>query len=329
MVAAQCKKIVRKIWDMSKTDRNKGKKINKTVTDREDNMTGNESKAVKGSKKRQVVLNILIVVFALITVSSGAYIINYYYKSRKTEARFDDLRNMIVEVPADQTGNIEAGDSSNAENGGGNTKRTELVNIDGRDVLIKYQELYKANKDFMGWLKIDGTDIDYPVMYTPDEREYYLHKNFDGEYSYAGCLFIDNLCTPTGDDISDNIIIYGHNMKSGTMFHQLTLYRDESFYRDHKYISFDTIEDTGTYEVIAAFKTQVYEKGDTEHYHYYDFYDAADEEEFNEFIQYIKSCCTYDFDSTANYGDKLITLSTCSYHVNDGRYVVVAKKISD
>lgn len=325
---------------MEKTNNNKDK--NKNVTDyecrnmidknenhHESRVTGNEDKAAKGSKKRQIVLDILIAVFTLIAVSAGAYIINYYYKSRKTEARFDDLRNMIVEVQDDRVGNIEAGDSSNAENGSENTKRTDLVDIDGRDVLIKYQKLYKANMDFMGWLKIDGTDIDYPVMYTPDEREYYLHKNFDREYSYAGCLFIDNLCIPTGDDISDNIIIYGHNMKSGTMFHQLTLYRDESFYRDHKYISFDTLEDTGTYEVIAAFKTQVYEKGDMEHYHYYDFHDAADEEEFNEFIQYIRSCCTYDFDSTANYGDKLITLSTCSYHVNDGRYVVVAKKISN
>lgn len=313
---------------MSKTDRNKDKEINKTEAGSESGVTDNEGKAAKGNRKRQVVLNILIVVFSLITASAGAYIIGYFYKSKKTEAKFDDLRNMIVEVPDDRVGNIEAAD--NRETGAdGSTKRTDLVNIDGRDVLIKYQELYRANKDFMGWLKIDGTDIDYPVMYTPDEREYYLHKDFDGEYSYAGCLFIDNLCTPTGDDISDNIIIYGHNMKSGTMFHQLTLYRDENFYRDHKYINFDTLEDTGTYEVIAAFKAQVYEKGDTEHYHYYDFYDASDEEEFNEFIQYIRSCCTYDFDSTANYGDKLITLSTCSYHVNDGRYVVVAKKIAD
>jgi sortase B len=205
----------------------------------------------------------------------------------------------------------------------------------------------------IGWLRIDGTDIDYPVMYTPDDMEYYLHKNFDKEYSYAGTLFIDKNCTPvalSGNSsenatdntdnnentenannvgaVSDNIIIYGHNMKSGTMFHQLLDYEDEDFYKEHKYIAFDTLAGEGTYEVIAAFRTKVYSDDDTEHYKYYKFYNAADEDEFNEFVNYAKSNTPYAISETASYGDKLITLSTCAYHTTNGRYVVVAKKIS-
>jgi sortase B len=272
------------------------------------------------------ILDMLIVIFALIAVGSAAYIGIYYYRSSSSQKDFEQLKNDIDYDYIDENGNdimVEVEASSDTES------PTNLR------IFKKYLSLYMKNTDFIGWLRIDGTDIDYPVMYTPDDMEYYLHKNFDKEYSYAGTLFIDENCTPVAmssdnltEDVSDNIIIYGHNMKSGTMFHHLLDYEDEDFYKEHKYITFDTLAGEGTYEVIATFRTKVYSDDDTEHYKYYKFYNAADKDEFNEFVNYAKSNTPYAISETASYGDKLITLSTCSYHTTNGRYVVVAKKIS-
>jgi sortase B len=257
------------------------------------------------------ILNILIVVFALIAIGSASYIFIYYHKSAVSQKAFSELKESIDNDYTDETGEDILVDVTVGEH---------------NQIFKKYLSLYLENTDFIGWLKIDDTDIDYPVMYTPDDMEYYLHKNFDKEYSYAGTLFIDTNCSPV-DEVSDNIIIYGHNMKAGTMFHDLLDYEDEEFYNNHKYITFDTLTGEGTYEVIAAFRTKIYSDDDTEHYNYYNFFNAANEDEFNEYVNNAKFNTPYYIGTTASYGDKLITLSTCAYHTTNGRYIVVAKKI--
>jgi sortase B len=266
----------------------------------------------KKKKRKNLIYNILIIFFAVVAVVCAAYIGIYCYSNYKSENRYEDLRQTIVE-------DSEALDDS------GNPI---YVDIDDLRLMKKYMNLYNQNNDFIGWLTIPDTNIDYPVMYTPDDEEYYLHRDFDGNYSAAGALFVDGSATPIGDNISDNTIIYGHHMKYGSMFHDLLKYEDEEFYQNHKYITFDTIEELGTYEVIGAFRTQIYDEDDTEHYHYYEFFNAADEEEFDDYIEFVKNNTPYTTDSTAAYGDKLITLSTCAYHTTNGRYVVVAKKIN-
>ena len=161
-------------------------------------------------------------------------------------------------------------------------------------------------------------------MCTPEDEQHYLHIDFDNQNSYAVTLFLGK-----GSDIrkpSDNIVIYGHNMKAGTMFHDLLLYEDEKFYQEHKYIYFHTIENNGNYEVIAAFRTKISED-DPNFLKYYEFIDASNKEEFDDFVKRVKEMTPYDIPLSAEYGDKLITLSTCAYHTNEGRYVVVAKKL--
>lgn len=267
---------------------------------------------VKESKGKRIVMDILLVFFLLVAIGSGAYIAIYYYNSAKSEKQFDNLKDGMLEDYMDGDGQLQYVD----------------VDVDGQKfkVFKKFANLYQQNPDFIGWLTIEGTKIDYPVMYTPEDEEYYLHKNFDKEYSAAGTLFVDTSSVPIGET-TDNILIYGHNMKSGTMFSGLLKYGTEEYYLEHKYIQFDTLEGPGTYEVIAAFYTQIYADDDTANYHYYDFFDARNAEEFDEYVQYVKSRTPYTIPTTAEYGDQLITLSTCAYHVNDGRYVVVAKKI--
>lgn len=192
------------------------------------------------------------------------------------------------------------------------------------DVLNEYAGLYAENGDTIGWLKIDGTDIDYVVMQAPDEIDKYLHRDFYGKDSYRGCLFVDEYC-----DIfnSDNLIVYGHNMKDGSMFGTLDSYADEGFCAEHKKIRFDTIYEKHTYEVVAAIKTNIPAK-DEKCFRYYEYTSSNDEETFLEYMDFIEKNRLYDTGVEIQPGDKLLTLSTCAYHTANGRFVVVAKQVS-
>ncbi len=191
-------------------------------------------------------------------------------------------------------------------------------------LLEKYAALYEENHDLAGWLSIEGMVIDYPVMQCEDD-EYYLHHDFYGNDSKYGCLYVRGVADV--DTPGTNFIIYGHNMKDGSMFGDLDLYRRESFYREHPTISFDTLYEERTYEIIAVFRSQVYHSGE-DAFKYYQFYEAQTQEEFAYFYENIKELALYDTGVTAEFGDTFLTLSTCAYHVEDGRFVVVAKAVS-
>ena len=202
------------------------------------------------------------------------------------------------------------------------------TSADGPDgdslILEELQAIYELNNDLIGWISIEGTNIDYPVMETPNDSDYYLHTSFYHEYSDEGCLYVRAACDVLSP--SDNVTIYGHNMLNGSMFRHLHKYKEKSFYESHKYVRFDTLYARHTYEIIAVFQTSgTYGKGFA--YHLFD--DAKDAAEFDEFVAQCKALGLYDIDTTAQFGDKLITLSTCDKTaLEDGRLVVVAKRIS-
>lgn len=188
-------------------------------------------------------------------------------------------------------------------------------------MLERFEKLYEENNDLVAWISIEGMVIDYPVMQCEDD-EYYLHHDFYGNEDKHGCLYVRNRA-----DVNDgvNFIIYGHNMRDGSMFGDLDLYRDESFYAEHSLISFDTLYEEHTYEIISVFRSQIYDTDD-DVFKYYQFYEADTEEEFNYFYENIKELSMYDTGVTAEFGDTFLTLSTCAYHVEDGRLAVVAKR---
>lgn len=190
-----------------------------------------------------------------------------------------------------------------------------------REVLPRLQEQYEKNPDLAGWLTIPGTRIDYPVMYSPDEPERYLHANFEVSYSFAGLPFIDAACDPE----SGNRIIYAHNMLDGSMFRTLLKYQQKDFWQRNPVISFNTLYEEQEYEVVAAFYDKVYKKSDT-NFKFYQFYDTSDQSSFDEAMAYYREHALYDTGVTAQYGDLFLTLVTCAYQTENGRFVVVARK---
>ncbi len=190
-------------------------------------------------------------------------------------------------------------------------------------MLAKYESIFEQNNDFFGWLQIEGTAVDYPVMHTPDDPEYYLRKNFAGDHSVSGVPFIASECY----EGCGNYIIYGHNMKNGSMFNSILSYRDEKYWKEHPTICFDTLYQSGEYEIYAAFYSKVYNIDEADVFRVYDYVNLGKEQVFNEFTQQAKAAAIYETNVTASFGDEFITLITCSYHENNGRFVVIAKRI--
>ena len=255
-----------------------------------------------------------------------------YGQSRQHRAQQEILKEMVTEAPVEypvQTNSApqelsalvlpeqaeETGDEQPEETGDEQPEEKPAM-------LQQYVGLYEENRDLVGWLSIEGMKIDYPVMQNGDDK-YYLHRDFYGNDSKYGCLYVRKQADL---DAGTNFIIYGHNMKDGSMFGDLDRYLEESFYKEHPTVSFDTLYEERTYEILAVFRSQVY-NADDDVFKYYQFYEADTQEEFEDFYGNIKALSLYDTGVEAKYGDTFLTLSTCAYHVQDGRLVVVAKRV--
>lgn len=198
------------------------------------------------------------------------------------------------------------------------------------EMLSNMADLYTKNADIGGWLKIADTVIDYPVMYTPEEPHKYLYMSFEGKYKYRGELYIDDACPMNPD--GPVILIHGHNMNDGSMFQSLLNYKSQKYWESHPTISFNTLYEERTYEIFAAFRVGVpklYSDEKEGEFYYYRFTNPTTEEEFNEGISYFKEMTTYDMGIDAEYGDKLIMLSTCDKSIYNGRFVVVGRLVTE
>lgn len=185
-----------------------------------------------------------------------------------------------------------------------------------------YTALKEENADLFGWIKIEGTKLDYPVMYTPEEPEYYLRRAFDKSNSVSGVPLLDGNFIEGGN----RYLIYGHNMKNGTMFHALLDYAEPEFWSEHPSITFDTLQENGSYTVIGTFYSRAYYQDETDVFRFYAYSDLSDPEVFSEYVNNVATASLYDTGESAAYGDTLLTLVTCSYHTKNGRFVVVARK---
>lgn len=274
----------------------------------------------RGSKV--LFLCVLCALAAVFLISAAALLI-YYTQSQKSQSTYNDLASMVE--AARPTASVIADDVP--EGSEAPTAPSPYVTVtdsqgNSREVLTEYAATYELNNHMVGWLWIDGTNINYPVVQTPDSPNYYLRRDFYGNQDTHGCIYAAEHCDI--DKPSDNITIYGHRMRDGTMFAALEQYRKKSFWEQHPFIRFDTLTEHHTYQILYVFIT---ESSVGAEFQYQAFVDAHDPEDFNDFTGMCQTLSLYDTGITAAPGDKLITLSTCDYSLENGRLVVVAKRI--
>lgn len=261
------------------------------------------SKANFRRYKKNKVKTIIRIICAIALMCCITYGIIYFIESRDVQ---NQTKNLLDSVQVNNT--IQPDD----EIGFAQTER-----------MLKVKDLNIQYPDLKGWIEIEGTNINYPLMQGTD-NEYYMTHDYKKEYSRWGSLFLDkeyDWSIP-----SSNLLVYGHNFSDGVMLADLLKYKDKSFFESHPVIKVTTPEEDAEYEIIAVFYSRIYYKSEKNVFRYYFFVNAENEEEYNEFVENAKEASIYDTGKTAEYGDQLITLSTCEYSQEDGRFAVVARK---
>lgn len=258
-----------------------------------------KEKSSNKNKKIKIILVVFLSIFLICAISYLAY--NYFISSSKNKGLYDDLQQDIIPDPTTD----------------------ELAQVNN-EFIEKVKELHQENADVKGWVRIDNTNINYPLLQT-DNNDYYLTHNYKKEKSSYGSIFINSNCDIKNNNA--NVIIYGHNMKDNQMFKDLIKYQDKEFYEQHSIIKIATEENENDYEIISAFKSRVFYQDETNVFRFYQYYNFDNENKYNEYINNCKKIQLYDTGKTATYGEQLITLITCEYSQENGRMVLVAKKI--
>ncbi|MEE0913550.1 MAG: class B sortase [Ruminococcus sp.] len=252
---------------------------------------------------------VIIIAFCLVSVFSQKN------TEHKEKAGFEHIEEIVTEKETQAIKNPIIINTDNEE------KVVELSNKPSE--LITYQTTYyqlhsvsdllAMNSDCFGWISIAETNINYPVMHTPNNPQKYLHKNFYGEYSQSGVPFLDSRCA----EGRLNLIVYGHNMNNGTMFADLCNYTDYSYFTQHPVVVFETYEGASAYTIFSVMKV----KSDDD---WYRFITADTKKDYDSKIKYAKSHSLYDTDITPEYNKQLLTLSTCYGGNSDNRILVLA-----
>ena len=258
-------------------------------------------------KKTLFIVTVLLLVAAF---GISAFMVgNYLLDGKKQAERMDDLSQIVSNAQTETTEETAEATPPRPTTAGG--------------MLPGYKDIYDQNNDTVGWIKMEGTKINYPVLQTPSDPNYYLYRDFDKKQSKRGSIYA------WGDaDInkpSDNITLFGHHMADGSMFACLNDYTSKDAWDKNNLIFFDTLTEYHTYKIFAVFKTSA---NVGEGFSYHKFVDAANEQEFNDFVSTCKKLSFYDTGITPVYGDKLICLSTCEYTLDNGRLVVAAVRIT-
>lgn len=266
--------------------------------------------------------NTLIVIFAGIFLFSGIMLIRYWADSRQQGAEYDELAALVEQARPE----VQPDDPQDPTDP---VVQDPWITINDPEtgapvqILPEYAQLYTMNNHLVGWIQIPGTKLNYPVVQTPDNPDYYLKRNFQRKRNSHGCIYAKEECDLA---LSDNVTLYGHYMNDGSMFAPLGKYKKQSYWAEHPQILFDTLTQRQTYEIFAVFTTTASEgKG----FRYHTFIKADTQQEFDDFVAQCKKLSRYDTGITPQYGDRLITLSTCEYSQTNGRLVVVARLISE
>ena len=289
----------------------------------------------KNTKVKNKKLNkIIYFLFTILIVLSSIYIMNFFSleQEAKEQSKLLNTINIYGEYQKKGTEEVaqniledeeEKAESETKEKGETITTENTDEQNEETERMLQVKELQEQNPDIVGWLEITNTNINYPVLQGTD-NSYYMTHNYKKQNSKNGSIFLD--ANYDWNIPSNNLLIYGHNLGNGMMFQELLKYEQESFYQEHPVIRFTTAKEDAEYEIISAFKSRVYYQSEKNVFRYYYFINSKSEEEYKEFVKNAQNASLYPIDATASYGDQLITLSTCSYYVEDGRFAVVGRK---
>ena len=272
------------------------------------------------------VLSIVLVVALVAVFTVSAFMVGkYFISSKQNHNKYNELSQMVTETQkeTEEAPETTAAPAETEAEESSEPEEETAPKPQHHEILPKYKDVYLRNGDMVGWIKIEGTKVDYPVMQTKERPNYYLKRDFDGNPTDWGSIYVREECDVNKP--SDNVTIYGHNMIDCSMFGDLKNYGNKQFWEGHKTIFFDTLQEYHVYEIFSVFKTSANEG---EGFAYHQMEDAANEQEFNEFVATCKKLSFYDTGITPKYGDKLICLSTCEYTLDNGRFVVAARRIA-
>lgn len=246
-------------------------------------------------KIRKVIFDVAIVVF----IGSCAYLISYYGQSGYNANFYNGVASML--------GNGEVSENY------------------PRAYLTKFASLWEMNEDIVGWLSIDGTQVNYPVVQS-DDNDYYLHKDFSKADNKYGIPFAD--CRVDISKPSTNIPIYSHNMKDGQMFGELINYQSLDYYKQHPVINFDSLYEEGKYKIVGMFIASTLPEH-APNFEYHNFIEAETDQELMDFANEVLSRSLIVTGVDIQPGDHLITLSTCTYDFEEARFAIVARRVRE
>ena len=288
------------------------------------------SKKVIYSKSRDKAMRnnrpLLIVFTTLFLLTCLIYFGVYLYQDYKTWSSARALAKMMEESTATETVNVSVPDMAFEETVQDDPVASEDPETAEPVMQDKFVKLYEENPDISGWLTIEGTNIDYPVMTRDGDNNYYLKSNFYGEYDRNGLLILDYRCDQTAE--GQNMIIYGHNMKTGVMFGTLKRYKDPKFAEKHPTFVYQGLYEDMEFEVVAVMLSRVaYQDEDV--FRYYDTIEMPTMDDYLSFFNYVSDNAIFVRDVEHAFGDTFLMLSTCDYTEKDGRLVVICKKLGE
>lgn len=282
---------------------------------------------MKKDLKRKKAIVLIYIFLVIVIVLSIIYIARFFFTRQEAIEESELLNSIEIEENSiEEQTEVEVNDAEKENQEESQAEKQDNEEIGDNRVterMLKVEKLQEENKDIVGWVEIEDTNINYPVLQGED-NEYYLTHNYKKEKSEKGSIFLDakyDWSIP-----SNNLLIYGHNIMNDLMFKDLLKYADEEFYKNHPIIRFTTENEDLEYEIISVFKSRVFYKSERNVFRYYSFINAETEAEYNEFVKNAKEASIYDIEATAEYGEGLITLITCSYHTTDGRFVVIGRE---
>lgn len=286
---------------------------------------------------KKILYWVLIALFSIIFIVSAVFVVKYIIDSRQSQEAISGVQDMYSKPtwsslhtrPATNPGTTGTIPPLTSLPVPGTlpptqppTDPTDSTGSNG--MLPDLEAMYNLNNDVVGYIYVEDTNINYPVLHHPSEKDYYLYRDLYGNEDRHGSVYVREACDVFKP--SDNVTIYGHNMADGTMFAHLHRYKREDFFNSHSIIYFDTLYERHAYQVVCVFRTSgTYGVGFP--FHLYDNF--KDEAEFKEFISTARDLAIFDSGISVEYGDKFICLSTCEdWPIKNGRLVVLAVRIA-